>query len=99
MMAEKAAEEAALREAVAADPELNEMYGQAWVLIADAVTAHRNFYEEHLFIEDAAGLQGELFNYARTIVRGTAERELPNNERLRAYTDAGSSAGRTGAAC
>ena len=88
MMAEKAAQETALREAVAADPELNAMYGDAWAIIDGAVNAHRNFYEEHLFIEDAAGLQGDLFNYARTLVRGTAERELPNNERLRAYTDA-----------
>ena len=87
MMAEKAADEAALREAVAADPGLSKMYGEAWDIIDGAVQAHRNFYEEHLFIEDAAGLQGDLFNYARTIVRGTAERELPNNERLRAYTD------------
>lgn len=88
MMARKAGQERDLRAAVAANSEWHAAYGEAWDLIDSAVEAHRNMYEEHLFIEDSAGLQGDLFNYARTIVRGTAERELPNNERIRAYTDA-----------
>lgn len=88
MMSQKAQEESELRALIAADPDLDAAYGEAWNIIDGAVAAHRNMYEEHLFIEDAAGIQGELFNYARTIVRGTAERELPNNERIRAYTDA-----------
>jgi hypothetical protein len=88
MMDQKAQQEKELRALVAADPELDAAYGDAWDIIDGAVAAHRNMYEEHLFIEDAAGIQGELFNYARTIVRGTAERQLPNNERIRAYTDA-----------
>ncbi len=88
MMAEKARQEQALRDAVNADPELRAMYGEAWDLIDGAVEAHRNMFEEHLFIEDLAGLQGDLFWAARAIVRGTAERELPNSERIRAYTDA-----------
>jgi hypothetical protein len=88
MMAIKAQQERELKEAVAADPKLRDAYGEAWQLIEDAVEAHRNMYEEHLFIENTAGFGGELFGYARTIVRGTAERELPNNERIRDYTDA-----------
>ena len=88
MLAKKAEQEQALRDAVAADPELQSAYGDAWNLIDGAIEAHRNMYEEHLFIESGAGFGGDLFNYARTIVRGTAERELPNNERMRAYTDA-----------
>jgi len=88
MMAVKADEEKQLRAAIAVDPELQAAYGDAWDLIDSAVEAHRNMYEEHLFIESGAGLIGDLFNYAKTIVRGTVERELPNNERMRAYTDA-----------
>ena len=88
MMAQKAAQEKDLRSAVAANPEWQAAYGDAWDLIDGAIEAHRNMYEEHLFIEDGAGIQGDLFNYARIIVRGTAERELPNNERMREYTDA-----------
>src|SRR5690606_19420937 len=87
MMAQKAAAERELREAVMNDPELAERYGNAWKLIEDAVEAHRNMYEEHLFIEEAAAFQSDLFGYARDIVRGTAEREKPNEERLRGYTE------------
>lgn len=87
MMAMKADEERQLRDAIAANPELQAAYGDAWDLIDTAIETHRNMYEEHLFIENAAGLIGDLFGYAKTIVRGTAERELPNNERMRAYTD------------
>ncbi|MEL7448442.1 MAG: S46 family peptidase [Pseudomonadota bacterium] len=88
MVARKESEERAMREAVAADPDLNAAYGEAWDLIDRSLETHRNFYEEHLFIEDSAGLMGELYGYAKTIVRGTAEREKPNGERIRAYTNA-----------
>ncbi len=87
-MARKAAEELALREAVQADPALRDAYGEAWGLIETALTAYRNFYDEHVFVEAGAGLQGDLVTYARTLVRGTAEREKPNEERFREYTDA-----------
>ena len=88
MMAEKEAQERDLRAAVAEIPELQAAYGDAWDLIDAAIAKYRNFYEEHLFIENAAGLNSELFDHARTIVRGAAERELPNGERMREYTDA-----------
>ncbi len=87
MMAQKAADERQLREAVMADPALAARYGDAWTLIEEAVEAHRNIYEDHLFIEGAAAFNGDLFGYARAIVRGTVEREKPNEERLRDYTD------------
>ena len=35
----------------------------------------------------ARGFQGRLVNYARTLVRGAAERDKPNAERFREYTD------------
>ncbi|HSM31201.1 MAG TPA: S46 family peptidase [Woeseiaceae bacterium] len=88
MMARKEQQEQELRAAVAADPELQAAYGEAWELIDEAIENYRNFYEEHLFIESAAAFNSVLFDHARTIVRGTAERELPNSERIRDYTDA-----------
>jgi len=87
MIGRKQSEEDVLRAAVAADPSLKAAYGEAWDLIDRSLETHRNFYEEHLFIESSAGLMGELYGYAKTIVRGTAEREKPNGERIRAYTD------------
>lgn len=88
MMALKMQEEEALREQVMADPELRRQYGDAWDIIDEAVSTYRNMYEDYLFIEAGAGFTSDLFNYARTIVRGTAEREKPNEERLRPFTDA-----------
>ena len=71
-----------------ADDAMREAYGDAGDIIDSAMQAYRNMYEDYLFIESGAGFGGSLFDYARTIVRGTAEREKPNEERLRLYTDA-----------
>ena len=89
MMAKKMEEEKLLKELVAADDNLRADYGQAWDLIDGAMKTYRNMYEDYLFVEGYAGFNGELFSYARTIVRGTVERELPNSDRIRTYTDAG----------
>lgn len=88
MMAMKAREEDELKARVAADDELQAAYGDAWSVIDDAIVNYRNMYEDHLFIESSAGFLGDLYGYAKTIVRGTAEREKPNDKRIRAYTDA-----------
>jgi V8-like Glu-specific endopeptidase len=88
MMAEKLAEENALRELVMSDSDMRASYGDAWDMIDAAMQSYRNMYEDYLFIEGGAGFGGNLFTYARVIVRGTAEREKPNEERLRLYTDA-----------
>jgi hypothetical protein len=88
MMGRKAEDERALKAAVAANPRYQADYGAAWDLIDGSVETERNLFEEHLFVEDAAAFNSELFRHARTIVRGTAEREKPNKDRLRAYTDA-----------
>ena len=81
MMAQKAADEEELRRLVMADNDMREKYGDAWNIIDDAMQSYRNMYEDYLFVEGAAGFGGSLFTYARTIVRGTAEREKPNEDR------------------
>lgn len=88
MMAQKQAEEDMLRDAVMADEEMRALYGEAWNIIDESMRNYRNMYEDYLFVETGAGFGGSLFTYARTIVRGTAEREKPNEDRLRLYTDA-----------
>ncbi|MGI9206229.1 MAG: S46 family peptidase [Woeseiaceae bacterium] len=88
MMAAKTSEEEALKQIVMADPDMRAAYGDAWKLIDGATSTLRNMYEDYLFIEGGAGLSGGLSSYAKTIVRGTAEREKPNADRIRAYTDA-----------
>jgi hypothetical protein len=88
MLAKKMADEMALRDRVMADDDMRDAYGEAWDIIDAAMQAYRNMYEDYLFVELGAGFGGSLFTYARTIVRGTAEREKPNEKRLRLYTDA-----------
>ena len=88
LLARKAAEQAALRESVAKDAELKKSIGDPWsdidAALADgawtvlAVQLHRG----------RRGLPGPPRNYARTLVRGAAERAKPNSERFREYTDA-----------
>ncbi|MEO0973511.1 MAG: S46 family peptidase, partial [Pseudomonadota bacterium] len=87
-MARKIADEEALRDAIAADPALDAAYGEAWTLIDTAMAAHRRLYDEHRYVENRAGLRGDLYGYARTLVRGALERRRPNEERYREYTDA-----------
>jgi hypothetical protein len=88
VLARKAEQEEALREAVAAAPEFADAYGGAWDAIELALDAQRNFYEEWLFAEQGAAFSTVLFNYAHNLVRVAAERDKPNDERLREYTDA-----------
>ncbi|MCP4204462.1 MAG: S46 family peptidase [bacterium] len=83
----KQAEEEALREAVAADPQMRKQYGSAWDDIAGANKLYRSFFEEHLFLENAAAFSGTLFDYARDLVRAAYEREKPNEDRLREYNE------------
>ena len=80
-------EEQALRNAVTADPRLKS-YASAWSDIEKALDVYRNFYDRHVFIELGAALQGDLANYARTLVRAAVEREKPNESRQREYTEA-----------
>jgi len=88
LLAAKRAEEAALRAKVAADPQLAAATGDPWADIARAEAYYRGIYLPYTWIEGGAGFNGMLFNYARTLVRGAAERAKPNTERLREFRDA-----------
>src|SRR5437879_1880654 len=81
-------EEAALRARVAADPQLAAATGDPWSDIAKAQLRERELYLPYAFLEQGAGFNSRLFSYARTLVRGAAERPKPNTDRLREYRDA-----------
>jgi hypothetical protein len=83
----KAASEAELRNKVEADPLLAEKYAGAWDEIADAMATYRTFYNDYLFLEQAGAFNGQLFDYARDLVRVADERRKPSEERLREYRD------------
>lgn len=81
------AREARLRAAIAADPALAPAAG-AFAAIEGAVAAQRVLDLPYTYVERGAGFQGELMAYARTLVRAAAERERPDGERLREYSEA-----------
>ncbi|MDQ3074367.1 MAG: S46 family peptidase [Pseudomonadota bacterium] len=61
----------------------NAAIGNPWGEVAQAVSAYRNLYLPARFITP----QSDLYAYARTLVRATAERAKPNGERLPGYSD------------
>ena len=84
----KREEEAQLRAKVAADPQLAAATGDPW---ADITRAQQHEHEQYLpytFLEQGAGFNSRLFQYARPLVRAAAERAKNNTDRLRDYTDA-----------
>jgi hypothetical protein len=86
-LADKARAERELQTAVAANPKLRGA-ATAWSEIEEALRNWRGFYDRYLFLERGAGFQGELMTYARTLVRAAFEREKPNEQRLREFTEA-----------
>ncbi len=87
-MAAKQADEAKLRAAVAANSVLAAELGDPWAANAAANAAYRNLYLDYSHLEVGAAFGGsQLFGHARRLVRATAEREKPNDQRLREYTD------------
>jgi hypothetical protein len=88
LMASKAAAEKKLRAAVEADPKLRAAYASAWDDIAKAVALRRQLFLPYTFVERAIGFNSQMAQYARTLVRVTAEKQKPNRDRLREYTEA-----------
>ncbi len=84
----QATAEADLKTRIAANTALSTQVGSAWATIATAQNRYRGFYLPYQYLEARAGGGSELFNYARTLVRAAAERQLPDSERLPAYSNA-----------
>jgi len=84
LMDQKRREEKALREKVAANPELNAQYGTAWDSIASAVNRSKEKFNASM----NRGLSGRLATMALQLVRYAAEIKKPNGERTREFQDA-----------
>jgi hypothetical protein len=87
LMAKKAAEEKAFRQAVLADTDLSKECGQAWDEIAATQKAYASFYKAYYFFERGQGFNSTYFTIARNLVRMAMEKTKPNAERLREFTD------------
>jgi len=88
LIARKTKEEDAIRKSVAANPEEQKLYGDAWDAIAKAEQAYPTYIRERRIFDQAGGFNTVLFNFARTLVRLASENDKPNAERLPEYTDA-----------
>ena len=84
----KLAAENALREAVDDKRRWRGAYGGAWAAIAEVQPLWRDIYTEYSFLEVGRGFSSELFDIARHLVRAAAEREKPDGQRLREYSEA-----------
>jgi hypothetical protein len=83
----KAATEAALRQKVTSDPQLNTAYGDAWKNVDAAIATYRPIYVEFRFIEGGLAFNSALFQKAKTLLRLGDESGKPNGERLREYRE------------
>jgi len=88
LMILKRMEEEKLRKSIAADPEKQKKYGDAWDAIAKAHRDYASYAKQRRIFDQAAGFNTALFNIARTLVRLAEENQKPNAERLPEYTDA-----------
>src|SRR3989454_1436438 len=84
----KQREEDALRKSIADDPNRQKMYGTSWDAIAKAHRDYPSYIKERRIFDLAGGFNTVLFDYARTLVRLSAENAKPNGDRLPEYTDA-----------
>ena len=81
LMQTKAKDEAALK------AKIGGAIGDPWGDIEKAIAVERSIYEPYVFVEAGSGINSQLYRYARTLVRGAAERPKPNTERLREFRD------------
>jgi hypothetical protein len=82
LMAHKARDEADLRaKAGLAGPQ------DPWQQIARASQVSEDISLPYGYLEQGSGFNSALFRYARTLVRGAAERPKPSAERLREFRD------------
>jgi hypothetical protein len=88
MFAGKLAAEKKLREAVAANPEYQKKWGDAWDQIAAAEQTYATFFERQAAPGVGNGGLGGLYGIARGLLRIAAEDQKENSQRLREYTSA-----------
>ena len=98
LMDKKAAEEKSLQEFVKSDPRREQEFGDPWAGISKAVSVQKEIYKPLFYLQGGAdndanaagamgGFRGSLAQYARILVRVTAEKDKANGDRLRGYQD------------
>jgi len=88
LMKQKSAAEQTLRDRVAASPDLQARFGDAWPRVEQARKGLPAYNVERVFLEGGFALYSDYFSQARTLLRWSEESAKPNGERLPEYTDA-----------
>ncbi|WP_266157327.1 S46 family peptidase [Dyella silvatica] len=86
----KQQQDASLRDWIAADPARKATYGDPWAELQQAQQRGKELQGRYSMIQGGRGfgVGTQLFDNARTLVRGAAERAKPDGERLPAYRNA-----------
>src|SRR3989441_848048 len=88
LMATKRTDEELLRKSIAANPQKQKMYGDAWDAIARAHQALTSYIRDRRVFDQAGGFNTTTFGFARTLVRMAAEDQKQDPERLPEFTKA-----------
>ncbi len=86
--AKKQKDDDALRQWIAADATRRRAYGDPWATIDAAQQRAADVRDRYNMIERGQGFGSELFDDARNLVRGAAERTKPDGERIPSFRDA-----------
>lgn len=84
----KVADENALKAQIQKDPELAKKAMPAFATIAKATEELKKIRKPAAYIASGSGFAGDLFGFARTLVRGADERTKPNEKRLPEFREA-----------
>jgi hypothetical protein len=87
LMDKKAAEEQSLRQFVASHENVKAEVGDPWAALAQAAKTNAEIMTPFMYFERRMGFRGTLNHYARDLVRLAAERQKPNDQRLREYRE------------
>ena len=79
--------EQAFRAQLARDPVKKKAVLPAYAAIDEAIEQFKQYRRPYNQLERASGFAGDLFHYARTLVRGAEERQKPGEQRLREYRE------------
>jgi hypothetical protein len=85
----KRKQESQLRAILAKDPEKQKLYGSAWSNIEEIVAATKPLYPELVVFENSQSSYGSILPIARQLYRYAIEKQKPNADRLREYSEAG----------
>ena len=88
-MARKKAEEDTFKAAISKDSDKQRQFGSVWDQLREITETYKPIYPGLMIFENGPNQYGSILPIARRIYRYATERQKPNGERLREYSEAG----------